>query len=166
MNPFNSPSTENVSPPDQKGTSPDFLIDLLSGNDPLPHPLAQPVTDVHKESDSLDFLDQNIEYNGQSDCKISSEDTRHSDSTTEQYLKCLKSLAGPNLVHYYFVDVALNHYKIVFPFQYDHLLGFFMNFIHSLERFFPLDEYLCNIQLLLLLMVLPNTAHDKHYLNV
>jgi hypothetical protein len=42
-----------------------------------------------------------------------------------------------------------------------------MNFIHSLERFFPLDEYLCNIQLLLLLlMILPNIAHDKYYLNV
>ncbi|AES90288.2 putative WW domain, SAC domain-containing protein [Medicago truncatula] len=99
MNPFNSLSTENVSPPDQKGTSPDVLLDLLSGNDPLPHPLAQPVTEnfAYEESDPLDFLDQNVGYSGQSDSKISAEDTRHSDTSTEQYLKCLKSLAGPNL---------------------------------------------------------------------
>lgn len=117
MNPFNSHSTENVSLPDQKGASPDFLIDLLSGNDPLSHPLAQPVTEnfTHMESDTLDFLDQDVDYSSQSDCKISSEDTRHLDTSTEQYLKCLKSLAGPNLVNYNFVYLALNHYKIVSP---------------------------------------------------
>lgn len=147
MNPFNSLSTENVSPPDQKGTSPDVLLDLLSGNDPLPHPLAQPVTEnfAYEESDPLDFLDQNVGYSGQSDSKISAEDTRHSDTSTEQYLKCLKSLAGPNLVCYYFVDVALYHYKIVFPIQYDHLLDFFKNFIHSLKSFF-FCLYECFIQ--------------------
>lgn len=109
INPLNSSSTENVSPPDQRGTSADLLIDLLSGNDPLPHPLAQPATEsfVHKESDPLDFLDQNVEYGAQSDCKVSSEDATHSDASTEQYLKCLKSLAGPTLVCYHFVDLLL-----------------------------------------------------------
>lgn len=119
MNPFISSSTENVSPPpdDQRSTSADFLIDLLSGNDPLPHPLAQAVTEnfAHEETDTLDFLDQNVEYSAQSDCKISSEYTRHSDTSTEQYLKCLKSLAGPSLVCYNFVDLAPNHYKLFCP---------------------------------------------------
>lgn len=106
MNPFNPSSAEIVSPPDQRGTSADLLVDLLSGDDPLPHPLAQPVTEnfVSKESDPLDFLDQSVEYSAQSDCKISPEDARFSDTSAEQYLKCLKSLTGPNLVCYHFVD--------------------------------------------------------------
>ncbi|KAJ1396461.1 WW domain [Sesbania bispinosa] len=93
MNPFHPSSTENVSPPDP-------LIDLLSGDDALPHPLAQPVTEnvVYKENDPLDFLDQSVEYHSaKSDCKISAEDARHSDTSAEQYLECLKSLAGPSL---------------------------------------------------------------------
>ncbi|KAL1327253.1 hypothetical protein HN51_037325 [Arachis hypogaea] len=99
LNQFNSSSTENVSPPVQGGNSADLLIDLLSGEDPLPHPLAQPVTEhVHYESDPLEFLDQAVEYHGaKSDCQISSKETTHSDSSTAQYLKCLKSLAGPSL---------------------------------------------------------------------
>ncbi|XP_061373421.1 probable phosphoinositide phosphatase SAC9 isoform X2 [Gastrolobium bilobum] len=95
MNPSNPSSTVNLSPPEQGGTSADLLIDLLSGEDPLPHPLAQPVTEIvaSKESDPLDFLDQDVGYHSaKRDCKIPSEDT-----SVEQYLKCLKSIAGPSL---------------------------------------------------------------------
>ncbi|KAK7252087.1 hypothetical protein RIF29_35801 [Crotalaria pallida] len=101
MPPFNPSSKENVTPPVQDGSSADLLIDLLSGEDPLPHPLAQPVTEsvVYNESDPLDFLDQAVEYpNGKSDSKVSSEDARISDTGSDQYLKCLKSLAGPSLL--------------------------------------------------------------------
>ncbi|XP_027345477.1 probable phosphoinositide phosphatase SAC9 [Abrus precatorius] len=94
-NPFNPSSTEKVSPPMQEGTSGDLLIDLLSGEEPLPHPLANVVC---QERDPLDFLDLGVEYhNAKSDCKVSSEDARHSDTNAEQYLKCLRTLAGPNL---------------------------------------------------------------------
>lgn len=112
MIPFNPSSTENVLPPVQGGSSADLLIDLLSGEDPLPHPLAQPVTEnvVYNESDPLDFLDQAVEYHSaKNDSKISSEDARCSDTSAEQYLKSLKSLAGPSLVCYHFVDVSLNY---------------------------------------------------------
>ena len=114
MNPFNPSSTDNVSPPVQGGNSADLLIDLVSEEDPLAHPLAQPVTEnvVDKESDPLDFLDQAVEYHSaKSDCQISSKETTYSDSSAEQYLKCLKSLAGPSLVCYAFVHIDLNHYK-------------------------------------------------------
>ncbi|XP_020235927.1 probable phosphoinositide phosphatase SAC9 [Cajanus cajan] len=97
MNPFNPSSTEKVSPPKQGGTSADLLMDLLSGDGPLAHPLAQPVTEnvAYQESDPLDFLDLSVENH--SDGKVSSEDARHSDGTAEQYLKCLKTVAGPSL---------------------------------------------------------------------
>ncbi|QCD83090.1 probable phosphoinositide phosphatase SAC9 [Vigna unguiculata] len=98
--PFNPSSIEKVSPTEQGGSSADLLLDLLSGDDPLPHPLAQPVTDnvVYQESDPLDFLDLSVENRGaKSDGKFSAEDARHSDSNAEQYLKCLKTLAGPGL---------------------------------------------------------------------
>ncbi|XP_057415949.1 probable phosphoinositide phosphatase SAC9 [Lotus japonicus] len=100
INPFNPSSTGNVSPPEQGGTSADLLIDLLSGEDPLPHPLAQPVTEnvVYEESDPLDFLDQSVEcHSAKTDSKNSLEGSRSSDNSAEQYLKCLRSLAGPNL---------------------------------------------------------------------
>ena len=90
------------------------MLDLLSGDDPLPHPLAQPVTDnvVYQESDPLDFLDLSVENRGaKSDGKFSAEDARHSDSNAEQYLKCLKTLAGPGLVCYKFHAVSMNHHK-------------------------------------------------------
>ncbi|KAG5010707.1 hypothetical protein JHK87_019222 [Glycine soja] len=99
-NPFNSSSSEKASPPKQGGTSADLFIDLLSGEDPLPHPLAQPVTEniVYQENDPLDFLDLSVEnHSAKINGKVSSEDARHADSSAEQYLKCLKTLAGPSL---------------------------------------------------------------------
>ncbi|KAK7319802.1 hypothetical protein RJT34_04528 [Clitoria ternatea] len=96
MNPFNSSLTEKVSPPKQGGTSADLLIDLLSGEDPLPHPLAQPVAEnvVYQDNDPLDFLDESVEHHhsAKSDC-----DARYPDTSAAQYLKCLKTLAGPSL---------------------------------------------------------------------
>ncbi|OIV93216.1 hypothetical protein TanjilG_27395 [Lupinus angustifolius] len=100
INPFNPSCTENVLPLVQEDSSADLLIDLLSGEDPLPHPLAQPVIEnvVYNEGDPLDFLDQAVEYHSaKSDSKISSEGARNSDTSAEQYLKCLKSLTGPSL---------------------------------------------------------------------
>ena len=100
-----------MSPPIQGGTSADLFIDLLSGEDPLSHPLAQPVTEnvVYQESDPLDFLDLSVEsHSAKSDGKVSSEDARHAESSAEQYLKCLKTLAGPSLVCYQFVETK--HY--------------------------------------------------------
>lgn len=88
------------------------MLDLLSGEDPLPHPLAQPVTDnlVYQENDPLDFLGLGVDNHGaKSDGKFSAEDARHSDSSAEQYLTCLKTLAGPGLVCYQFHDVSMNH---------------------------------------------------------
>lgn len=115
-NPLNPSYTEKVSPLKQGGSSADLLVDLLSGEDLLPHPLAQPVTKnvVYNESDPLDFLDLSVENHSaksDADAKVSSEDATHSDSSAEQYLKCLKTLAGPNLVCNQFVNVAMKHYK-------------------------------------------------------
>lgn len=118
INPFNPSSTGNVSPPEQGGTSADLLIDLLSGEDPLPHPLAQPVTEnvVYEESDPLDFLDQSVEcHSAKTDSKNSLEGSRSSDNSAEQYLKCLRSLAGPNLVCDHYPNIALTNKKFVFP---------------------------------------------------
>ncbi|XP_054798081.1 LOW QUALITY PROTEIN: probable phosphoinositide phosphatase SAC9 [Prosopis cineraria] len=101
INPFNSSSSKNSSPPVQRSTSADLFIDLLTGEDPLAHPLVQPVTEnvVYKESDALDFLDQAaVEYqSAKSDHKISAFKDASSDTSAKQYLSCLKSLTGPSL---------------------------------------------------------------------
>lgn len=110
INPSNSSSAKNLSPPAQSSTSADLFIDLLTGQEPLPHPLAQPVTEnvVYKESDTLDFLDQAVfEYqNVKSNHNISSSKDACSDTSAERYLSCLKSLMGPCLVCCYIIYVA------------------------------------------------------------
>ncbi|KAI4324378.1 hypothetical protein L6164_023923 [Bauhinia variegata] len=102
VNQVNPPSIENVTPPVQASTSTDPFVDLLSGGDPLSHPLAQPVTEnvVYEESDALDFLDQAVvaHSSAQSDHKNSSSEAgRYSDTKAEQYLNCLGSLTGLSL---------------------------------------------------------------------
>ncbi|XP_028782790.1 probable phosphoinositide phosphatase SAC9, partial [Neltuma alba] len=100
-NPYNSSSPKKLSQPVQRSTSADPFIDLLTGEDPLAHPLAQPGTEnvVHNESDALDFLDQAVvEYQSvKSDNNISAVKDASSDPGAEQYLSCLKSLTGPSL---------------------------------------------------------------------
>lgn len=113
VNQVNPPSIENVTPPVQASTSTDPFIDLLTGVDPLSHPLAQPVTEnvVYEESDALDFLDQAVVAysSAQSDHKNSSSEAgRYSDTRAEQYLNCLGSLTGLSLVCYHLVNFALS----------------------------------------------------------
>ncbi|KAI9082350.1 hypothetical protein K1719_035773 [Acacia pycnantha] len=101
INLFNSSSSKKLSQPVQRSTFADPFVDLLTGEDPLAHPLAQPITEnvVHKESDALDFLDQAVvEYHSvKSDSNISAFKDESSDPSAEQYLSCLKSLTGPSL---------------------------------------------------------------------
>ncbi|KAJ4723770.1 Phosphoinositide phosphatase [Melia azedarach] len=101
-NPFadTSLSNENASTSvQQSGTADPW--DLLTGGDTFSHPLAEPVTRnvVHEGDDLLDFLDQSIvEYRGVETGKSSStQDGKSPDSGAQQYINCLKSLAGPRM---------------------------------------------------------------------
>lgn len=115
--------------PMQKSSSANFLVDLLTGEDPLPHPLAQPVTEnvVSKESDTLDFLDLAVgEYHSvETNHNISSAEDGRSDTGAVQYLSCLKSLTGPSLVCCYIINVSLSIIRfVVLATLYNHLLVF------------------------------------------
>ncbi|CAL9028270.1 unnamed protein product [Prunus brigantina] len=102
-NPFSGASSnENVPPPVQPSASGNNLVDLLTGEVMLSEHVAQPVigNTEDKGGDLLDFLDQAIvEYHGaETDHKFpSSHDGRSSDSSSQKYINCLKSCAGPRL---------------------------------------------------------------------
>lgn len=90
-------------PPVQPSASGNNLVDLLTGEVMLSEHVAQPVigNTEDKGGDLLDFLDQAIvEYHGaETDHKFpSSHDGRSSDSSSQKYINCLKSCAGPRLV--------------------------------------------------------------------
>lgn len=103
-NPFNGSSFhENASASVQSSSSGNNWPDLLTGGERLPDHIAQPVTEniVGQGSDLLDFLDQAVvEYHGgaENDKNLSSSgDCRSSVSSSQQYINCLKSLAGPQM---------------------------------------------------------------------
>lgn len=94
---------ENVTPSVQPSASNDLWADLLTGEDPFLEPISQPaIGNVDNEgSDLLDFLDQSVvEFCGaQNDhSDSSSQDVQPSDSSSQQYITCLKSLTGPTMV--------------------------------------------------------------------
>ncbi|KAJ7980630.1 Phosphoinositide phosphatase [Quillaja saponaria] len=100
-NPFFKPSSkESILPPIPQSNSSDLLVDFLTGEGPHPQSIPQPITEVQSGSDLLDFLDQAVvEYRGaESEHKIStSGDGRPAENSSQQYLNCLKSLAGSNM---------------------------------------------------------------------
>ena len=95
-----------MSPSVQPSACANDWVDLLTGEGSFSDHIAQPVTghDVDKGGDLLDFLDQAVvEYNGgEVGCKLSStHDGRTLESNSQQYINCLKSLAGTQMVCYY-----------------------------------------------------------------
>ncbi|PON83295.1 SAC domain containing protein [Trema orientale] len=100
---FGASSLENVSASTQTSASGNDWVDLLTGVDSFSNNIAQPVTEniVDKGSEELDFLDHAVvEYHGgaASDKKLSSsQDRKTSGGGSQQYISCLKSLAGPLL---------------------------------------------------------------------
>lgn len=103
--PFSGASPlENVSASVQTSAPSKDWVDLLTGVDDFSNHTTQPVTEntVNKGSDLLDFLDQAVvEYHGgaESDKKLSSsQDSKTSVGSSQQYISRLKSLAGPMLV--------------------------------------------------------------------
>ncbi|KAK4800521.1 hypothetical protein SAY86_021008 [Trapa natans] len=84
--------------PDASGS---HFVDLLSGDYSISEPISQPVAvhTTHEASNLLDFLDQAIvENNGvEGDQKSPLEYSRSSEQGNQQYIKCLKSLAGADL---------------------------------------------------------------------
>lgn len=117
-NPFlGTSSSEDVLPSLQQRTSTNIWVDLLTGEDTFSEPISQPVKEkvVNEGSDFLDFLDQaTIEFSGaQNDQKhSSSQDIQPPESSSQQYISCLTSLAGPRMVCYYRLHIALSHYII------------------------------------------------------
>jgi hypothetical protein len=116
-NPFLSTSTnENVTPSVQQSASANLWADLLTGEDSFSEAVSQPSRGnvLNEGSDLLDFLDQSVvEIRGaQDDTYSSSQDVRPSDSSSQQYITCLKSLVGPTMVCCYLLHVALNRYTI------------------------------------------------------
>ncbi|KAF4352525.1 hypothetical protein G4B88_013355, partial [Cannabis sativa] len=104
-NPFSGASShETVSTSVQPSASSNDWVDLLTGGESFSDHVAQPVTvntTLDQGSDLLDFLDQAVvEYHGvaESDKKVlPSQDSKTSASSSEQYISCLKSLAGLQL---------------------------------------------------------------------
>lgn len=101
-NPFLSTSTnENVTPSVQQSASANLWADLLTGEDSFSEAVSQPSRGnvLNEGSDLLDFLDQSVvEIRGaQDDTYSSSQDVRPSDSSSQQYITCLKSLLGPTM---------------------------------------------------------------------
>lgn len=102
-NPFlGTSSNENMPPLVQQSAPANLWVDLLTGEDTFSDPILQPVrrNTVNEGSDVLDFLDQAVvEFHGAQDDHIhsSSQDLQPSDSSSQQYLTCLTSLAGPSV---------------------------------------------------------------------
>ncbi|XP_059655366.1 probable phosphoinositide phosphatase SAC9 [Cornus florida] len=102
-NPFGaSLSDEKVLPQVHPDASTNPWIDLLTGGDTLPETILQPeIGNVASEGGNLlDFLDDAIvqQLNGGTDSNISSsQDEKPSDNGVQQYINCLKFLAGPHM---------------------------------------------------------------------
>ena len=117
-NPFLGTSTnENLPPLVQQSASANLWVDLLTGEGTVSEPIVEPVRGnaLNEGSDVLDFLDQAVvEFHGAEDdhTHSSSQDLRPSDSSSQQYLTCLTSLAGPSVVRCYLFYVALSHHII------------------------------------------------------
>lgn len=102
-NPFTGSLSNGVaSAPNAPDTSEDHFVDLLSGDYSFSEPISQPVRahTTHEAGDILDFLDQAIiEHNAaEGDQKSFSEYNKSSEQGNQQYIRCLKSLAGADLV--------------------------------------------------------------------
>lgn len=96
-------SVETVSPSVPQGAATSNWVDLLTGGDMLSDLVPEPVTTntPHAGDDLLGFLDQAVveHHDPETDHKTSStQDKRSTDSGTQQYINCLKSLAGPHMV--------------------------------------------------------------------
>ncbi|TQD80193.1 hypothetical protein C1H46_034247 [Malus baccata] len=99
-NPFSGASfTENVLPPVQPSASANNLVDLLTGEMVLSEHIAAPVIGnvEDKGGDLLDFLDQAIVEYHDAETDHKSHDGKPSDSSSQQYIDCLKSVAGPHM---------------------------------------------------------------------
>ncbi|KAM2970145.1 hypothetical protein FF2_017151 [Malus domestica] len=99
-NPFSGASSnEYVTVPVQPSASANNLVDLLTGEVVLSEHFAAPVIGnaEDKGGDLLDFLDQAIvEYHG-AETDHKSHDGKPLDSSSQQYIDCLKSIAGPRM---------------------------------------------------------------------
>lgn len=106
---FGASSLENMSASVQTRASGNDWVDLLTGGDSFPVHIAQPVTEntLDKGSDLVGFLDQVVvecHVGAENDKKLSSsQDSKTSVSSSQQYISCLKSLAGPQLVCDYLI---------------------------------------------------------------
>ncbi|XP_015578272.1 probable phosphoinositide phosphatase SAC9 isoform X2 [Ricinus communis] len=93
-------SAEPVTASIQQSASADWL-DLLTGGDafsePISHPLQQ--NNIQEGSDLLDFLDNAVvEFHGaETDKKFSSSQDAKPTDSAQQYINCLKTLAGPKM---------------------------------------------------------------------
>ncbi|KAJ0092940.1 hypothetical protein Patl1_26812 [Pistacia atlantica] len=95
-------SNEKVSTSVQQNASANPWADLLTGGDTFSDPAYEPVTRnvEHEGNDLLDFLDQAVvEYHGtETDHKApSKQGERPPDRGAQQYINCLKSLAGSHM---------------------------------------------------------------------
>lgn len=104
INPFagSSLSNDSIMPPVQQDASANLWLDLLTGEGTHSKSISQPATgnDMHGGGNFLDFLDEVVtEKSGSvADSKLSSsQDGRSPDGDSQQYINCLKSLAGPRM---------------------------------------------------------------------
>lgn len=112
-NPFLGTSAkENTPQAVQQSTSSNLWADLLTGEDTSSEPIYEPVRENvgNEGSDLLDFLDQVVVGAQNDPVHSASQDLQPSESSSQQYLTCLTSLAGPSMVCCYLLPVALSHY--------------------------------------------------------
>ena len=89
--------------PLQPDVSADLWVDLLTGDNMPPETISQQVmgTSVHEGGDFLSFLDEAVieqpKRAGDSEFTLSW-DQRPSESNAQQYINCLRVLAGPQMV--------------------------------------------------------------------
>ena len=107
--PFNGNSAHvSVPAPVQSSSSSNNWLDLLTGEEGFPNHIDEQVTEstVDEGSDFLDFLDQAaVEYQGAAKSEksfSSSVNTGTQGSSSQQYINCLKSLVGAQMVYYLF----------------------------------------------------------------
>lgn len=119
--PFDGTSANvSVSEPVQSSSSSNNWLDLLTGEDGFSNHIDQPVTEriVDQGSEFLDFLDQAaVEYQGAAKSEISfssSVETGTQGSSSQQYINCLKSLVGPQMVYYYYYYYLRNRSSTIF----------------------------------------------------
>lgn len=90
-------------PQAQSDASANHWVDLLTGGDTVPESIPQPVMGnvMYKGDDLLDFLDESLndDHHAKADSKLSTiQDGRPIDSGAQQYINCLKAIAGPYMV--------------------------------------------------------------------